>query len=291
MTKKPKIIFFGTSEYAVMVLDLLVERGYHPELVVTTPDKPAGKHLQLTPPPVKVAAEKYDLDLIQPEKLRDPEFLEMLNEIKPDLSIVVAYGKIIPQEIIDLPKYKTLNLHASLLPKLRGASPIETAILTDEKHTGVTVMQIDAEMDHGPIIIQKEVVVEPWPPTAPELGKTLVGHGAELLVNLIPQWIKGELKVTEQNHALATYTKKISKADGEIDLEGDPYKNFLKIQAFADWPKTFFFVYPEHGRGAGQKIRVIIKKAEYKNNTLTILRVVPEGKNEMDYSEFQKSLH
>jgi methionyl-tRNA formyltransferase len=286
MNQKPKIIFFGTSEYAVMVLDLLVERGYRPVLVVTTPDKPSGKGLKLNPPPVKVAAEKYDLDLIQPEKLRDPDFISLLNdEIKPDLSIVVAYGKIIPQEIIDLPKHKTLNLHASLLPRLRGASPIETAILTDEKQTGVTIMQIDSEMDHGPIIIQKEVVVEPWPPTAPELGKALVGHGAELLVNLIPQWIKGELKVIEQDHALATYTNKISKADGEINLNDDPYKNYLKMQAFAEWPKTFFFVEKK-----GVKIRVIIKKAEFKDGKLNILRVVPEGKNEMDYSEFQRSL-
>ncbi|MDQ3076843.1 MAG: methionyl-tRNA formyltransferase [bacterium] len=280
---KPSFIFFGTSDYAVIVLEALIAEGYIPKLVVTTPDKPAGKHLKLTPPPVKSSAEKHNLEIIQPEKLKDPAVLEKIKNYNPDLSIVVAYGKIIPQAIIDLPKYKTLNLHASLLPKLRGASPIETAILTNEKNTGVTIMLIDELMDHGPVIMQKEVVVEPWPPTASELGERIVGHGAELLINIIPQWIKGKITPQSQDHTLATYTKKIEKVDGLIDLTNDPYKNFLKIQAYADWPKTFFFVEKN-----GKKVRVIIKKAEYKDGILSILRVVPEGKKEIEYTDFMK---
>ncbi len=281
---KPSFIFFGTSDYAVIVLEALIAEGYIPKLVVTTPDKPAGKHLKLTPPPVKSSAEKHSLEIIQPEKLKDSAVLEKIKSYNPDLSIVVAYGKIIPQEIIDLPKYKTLNFHASLLQKLRCASPIVTSILTIEKNTGVTIMLIDELMDHGPIIMQKEVIVEPWPPTAPELGSRLVGHGAELLISIIPQWVKGEIKPKEQDHTQATYTKKIEKADGLIDITDDPYKNFLKIQAYADWPKTYFFV-----ERNGKQLRVIIKKAECKDGILTILRVVPEGKNEVDYIDFIKN--
>ncbi len=282
---KPTLIFFGTSDYAVMVLEALIADGYTPVLVVTTPDRPAGKHLHLTASPVKVCAQKHNLEIIQPEKLKDPAVLEKIKSYNPDLSIVVAYGKIIPQEIIDLPQHKTLNLHASLLPKLRGASPIETAILTDDKHTGVTIMLIDEQMDHGPIIIQREIVVAPWPPTAAELGARLVGHGAELLISIIPQWIKREIKPKEQDHSLATYTKKIEKADGLIDLTADGYKNFLKIQAYADWPKTYFFVEKN-----SQKIRIVINKAEFKDGVLTLLRVTPEGKKEMPYEDFKKSL-
>lgn len=281
---KPSLIFFGTSSYAVMVLETLIASGYIPMLVVTTPDKPAGKHLALTPSPVKTAALKHNLPLIQPDTLKNPDVVAHITSLKPDLGIVVAYGKIIPQEIIDIPKHKTLNLHASLLPKLRGSSPIETAILHDEKNTGVTIMAIDSEMDHGPVLTQKEVVVEPWPPTASELGKALVGHGAELLVNIIPEWIKGEIKPKEQDHTQATYTKKIEKKDGLIDLTADPYKNYLKIQAYSTWPTAYFF-----SERKGKNIRVIIKKAEYKDGTLILVSVVPEGKKEMSYEDFKKS--
>jgi methionyl-tRNA formyltransferase len=281
---KPKIAFFGTSHYAVMILDALKKADLLPSLIVTTPDKPAGKGMQLTPPPVKAWAMNNDHRVLQPEKLKDPLFLDVLKDEHFDLFIVVAYGKIIPQEVIELSPQGVLNVHASLLPKLRGASPIETAILEDMKNTGITIMLIDSEMDHGPILAQKEVVVEPWPPKARDLGKALVEAGGELLVQVIPQWLNGELTPQEQDHAQATYTKKIFKEDGLIDLSGDPYLNFRKIQAYADWPKPYFFV-----ERSSKKIRVIIKDAEYKDGELKILRVVPEGKKEMDYADFERS--
>ncbi len=285
MHKKPTIIFFGTSAYAVMVLSKLHESGMTPVVIITTPDKPAGKRLEMNPSPVKVWTLAHNLPLHQPEKLKDEAFQNEIKKLNPDLGIVVAYGKIIPQSIIDIPKHGTLNVHASLLPKLRGASPIETAVLTDERKTGVTIMVVDSEMDHGPIVASEEVVMEPWPPEAATLGKVLVASGAKLLIESIPGWIEGTLKAKEQDHSKATYTKKIEKTDGELDLSADPYQNFLKIQAYHDWPGTFFFV-----EKAGKKIRVLVKKATYENGELTILRVVPEGKKETAYSEFKKTL-
>ncbi len=278
------IVFFGTSKYAVMVLEEMKKNSMLPKLIVTTPDKPAGKGLTLTPPPVKTWALEHKISCKQPENLKEARFIKQLQNINPLVSIVVAYGKIIPQEVIDIPTRGTLNVHASLLPELRGASPIETAILQDKKNTGVTIMQIDAELDHGPIIAQEEVIVEPWPPKASVLGETLVQTGAELLVKVLPQWIAGTIEAHAQDHRKATFTSKIEKPDGEINLDDNPYENFLKIQAFSDWPKTYFFAEKK-----GKKIRVIIKEAEYKNNTLTILRVVPEGKKEMNYADFLKS--
>lgn len=279
--KTPNLAFFGTSHYAVMILDALKNAGLSPSLIITTPDKPAGKGMQLTPPPVKVWAQEQKIEVLQPEKLKEAAFLETLKARNFDLFIVVAYGKIIPQEVIDISPKGALNVHASLLPKLRGASPIETAILQDEKHTGITIMLIDSEMDHGPIIAQKEVVMDPWPPKARELGKALVEAGGQLLIEVIPKWLAGSIEAKPQDHSQATYTKKIIKEDALIDLSADPYKNFRKIQAYAEWPKPYFFA-DKHGK----KIRVIIKDAEYKNDTLIIKRVIPEGKKEMDYSAF-----
>lgn len=279
--KTSNLAFFGTSHYAVMILEALKHAGLSPSLIITTPDKPAGKGMQLTPPPVKVWAQEQGVEILQPEKLKEASFLEMLKTRNFDLFIVVAYGKIIPQEVIDISPNGALNVHASLLPKLRGASPIETAILQDEKHTGITIMLIDSDMDHGPIITQKKVMIDPWPPKARDLGKALVETGGQLLVEVIPQWLAGTIEAKPQNHSLATYTKKIVKEDALIDLSAEPYENFRKIQAYAEWPKPYFFAEKN-----GRKIRVIIKDAEYKNDTLIIKRVIPEGKKEMDYSAF-----
>jgi methionyl-tRNA formyltransferase len=142
-------------------------------------------------------------------------------------------------------------------------------------------MQVDEEMDHGPIIVQKKVIMPHWPPTATELGQALVQAGADLLVEILPDWILGKIRALPQDHAQATYTKKIEKADGLIDLEADAYTNYLKIQAFSKWPTAYFFIEKNN-----KKTRVIIKKAIFENGTLEILRVVPEGKREMDFKDF-----
>lgn len=279
---KNKIIFFGTSIFSVEVLEQLKVRGLIPDAIVTTVDKPSGRKLIMTPPPAKVWAIDNNVSVYQFEKLKD-EAIEVLKNLNADLFIVASYGKIIPQTILDLPKYGALNVHPSLLPQYRGASPLQTSILEDIKNIGVSIIKMDAEMDHGPIFAMKKVSVENWPVNILELKKILATEGANILMDSLPQYLDGTLKLTEQDHSKATFTKKIVKSDGEINLESDPWKNYLKIQAFFGWPGTFFFT-ERHGK----KIRVKINKASFdkENSKLIIERVTPEGGKEMNYEDF-----
>ena len=281
---KTKIAFFGTPEISVMVLEELKKAGLAPELVVTMPDRPQGRKLAMTPPPAKVWAQDNKVNFIQPEKL-DGSFLDLLRDGGFDLFVVASYGKILKQELLDIPKHGTLNVHPSLLPKLRGASPIVSAILNDEKETGVTIMLLDAGMDSGPILAQISIEAEPWPPKASELGELLVTEGAKLLTEVIPKWIEGEIKPEAQNHDEATFTKKITKEDGLIELDGDPYQNLLKIKAFNEWPGTYFFA-ERSKRSASRRTRVKITDADLDDDKLKINKVIPEGKKEMDYEDF-----
>ncbi|MEK7463560.1 MAG: methionyl-tRNA formyltransferase [Patescibacteria group bacterium] len=277
--KKIKIGFFGTPDYAVMTLDALHQAGFDIAFVVTMPDRPQGRKMLMTPPPTKVWSEQHKVPVLQPEKLRDPAFIGSLKKFECDIFVVIAYGKIIPDEILNIPKSKSLNIHGSLLPKYRGSCPIETALLEDQKNTGVTIIRMDSEMDHGPIIAMKNVIVEPWPPHAEILGNAIVRAGNELLISTLPDWVSGKLPEIEQDHSQATFTKKIEKGDGLIDLNDDPYKNYLKIQAYHGWPSAFFFIEKE-----GKKIRVKITQASFVNGKLILEKVIPEGKSETDYA-------
>lgn len=282
--KELNVAFFGSPQFAVDVLEGLTERDIVPSLIIAQPDKPAGRKLLLTPPETKVWAETNAISTFQPESLKEPEVVHAIEDEGPwDLFIVAAYGKIIPQTVLDIPKYGTLNVHPSLLPKLRGASPIQSSIL-EENRTGVTIMQMDALMDHGPILAQEKTDIH-WPPKASELGKVTAAQGARMLADVIPKLISKELIPKEQDHDAATFTKKITKENGLIDLADDPSENFRKIQAFDIWPRTYFFAEKN-----GSKIRVIIADATFENGELTILKVIPEGKKEMDYTTFIQSL-
>ena len=286
MSNKPSFVFFGTPDVAVTILDELKSAGYVPNLIVTAPDKPQGRHFTMTPPAVKVWAEAHGIEVYQPATVRDEAAFNKLSERAWDVFIVAAYGKIIPQTILDIPVHKTLNVHLSLLPKLRGASPIESAILNDMRETGSTIMRLDAEMDHGPVVAQETLELETWPITRAELADKLAHQGGKLLSTALPGWIAGTIQEIEQDHTLATYTKKTEKTDGEIDLAADPYQNYLKYCAYATWPRTYFYV--EH---AGKKIRVTVVSATYtKENGLVIDQVVPEGKKQMNYSDFLRGL-
>lgn len=283
---KPRIAFFGTPELAVFVLEELSKAGLAPDLVITAPDKPKGRGLVLTPTPVKTWAQKNSILALQSQKL-DSDFISKLCALSPipyTLFIVAAYGKIIPKEILEIPKYGTLNVHPSLLPEFRGSSPIESAILSGKEKTGVSIMVLDEEMDHGPIVAQKEI---PLSETVGknELSEKLFRLGGEILAEIIPKWIAGETKATPQEHAKAIYTKKISKEDGLIDLSADPVFNYRKIRAYEGWPGTYFFA-----KKNGAKIRVVIKEAEIKDDKLIIKKVVPESKKETNYEVFAKSL-
>lgn len=275
-TEKIQFAFFGTPDRAVMTLDALNDAGLLPSLIITQPDRPQGRKMVITPPPAKIWAEAHNIPVLQPEKLNDDNFIQTLKEGNFDVFVVVAYGKIISQTILDISKHGALNLHASFLPRLRGASPIESALLTDERKTGVTIMLMDHLMDHGPILGQKEITLPQWPLPVQELAKILVTEGGKMLADILPKWIKGHIKPIEQDHSKATLTKKIKKEDGLIDLSADGYQNFLKFNAYKEWPGSFFFIKKD-----GKDTRIIITEAAFENNQFVVKKVIPEGKKEM----------
>lgn len=270
-----RIVFFGTPRFAVTILDELKKAGIVPSLIVTAPDKPKGRGLVLTPPPVKDWALLNEVDYLQPASLKTPSpELDILSNSEWDLFIVAAYGKILPQSVLDIPVHGTLNVHPSLLPKFRGASPIESQILADERTVGVSIMELDHEMDHGPILAQASITLDQWPVRARDLEELLATEGGALLAESIPPYMSGELVPTAQDHDLATFTKKIDKADGELDLSADGYQNYLKFCAYDEWPGSFFFQ-------DGKRIKIV--SAELRGGSFVPLKVIPEGKKEQDW--------
>jgi len=266
-----KFAFFGTGDFAVKILEILMQNNFVPEIVVTAPDKPKGRKMELTPPPVKVLANKNKIKATADYSLLTTDY---------SLFIVADYGKIIPKEILKIPKYGALNIHPSLLPKFRGPSPIQSFILSGEKQTGVTIILMDEKMDHGPIVAQRQFEFSIFNfqfSKYKELEKKLAELGGELLVKTIPDWIEGKIKPQEQEHSQATYTKKITKEDGLVDLNENPEIIYKKFLALAPWPSIYFF--------ANNK-RIIVTDAEIKNGRFEIKRVKPEGKNEMNFEDF-----
>ncbi len=280
----PSFAFFGTSRMSVVVLEELEKEGLLPALVVTQPDTPQGRNLRITPSEVKRWAQERNIPLCDPPK--KSSILESCPALtQHPLFVVASFGRILPQSIITLPTHGAINIHPSLLPRLRGASPIQSAILNDEKKTGVSLMVMDEKMDHGPIIAQEKVTIESWPP-APALEEMLARKGAMLLKKTLPAWIQGEIKAVPQDETKATYTKKFTKEDALISRDADPYKNFLKIQAFQSSSlRPFFFIHQHH-----KPLRVIITKASYQDNQLIIERVIPEGKREIPFELFSKQM-
>ena len=297
--KKINFIFFGTPDVASETLQILKNNGYLPSLIVTAPDKPQGRQLILTPPPVKTWAIENNIPYIQPENNLQENVWSVLktlgrsdgdgqrkfsienfrgDENAPDIFLVVAYGKILPAELINLPQLGSINIHYSLLPKYRGASPVESAILNGEIETGITIQQMEFKMDSGPILAQKKIEIYP-DEKAPQLRKRLIKIGGDLLVKILPDLINKKIKSKNQNHIEATYCKKIKKEDGLIDLNDDPIKNYNKYRAYASWPRTYFF---KDGK------RIIITDAKLENNPFDkaqgkqfkILKIIPEGKKE-----------
>lgn len=282
-----KFVFFGTPEIAVTALSELKSSGLIPSLIVTNPDAPVGRKQILTPPPVAFWAKENSLPILQPTTLDEPSIREKLNSEDWDVFVVVAYGKILPKWLINLPRHKTVNLHPSLLPKLRGASPIRSAILHDLRETGVTIMLLDEKMDHGPILSQEktEIKENDWPLDGLVLDKRMAEQGGKLLARTLVSYLAGEIEPQEQDHSQATFCTKISKEMSQLEI--DPfnlpkgklaYDLLLKIKAFAGWPETFFIF-------ANKRIK--IKSARINaNGELIIERIVPEGKNEMDFAVY-----
>lgn len=271
--KNLNFIFWGTPEVASGTLEILKENGYLPSLIITSPDRPQGRKMIITPPPAKVWAIENNIPHLQPESLDKKQTWDVLGTPTLSLFLVVAYGKIIPEDIINLPKLGSINIHYSLLPKYRGASPVESAILNGDTETGITIQKMEYKMDTGPIIAQEKIEIEPNE-KAPDLRKRLIKIGGELLVKTLPNFIEGKVNLLPQNENEATYCKKIKKEDGLIDLTDDPIKNYNKFRAYAVWPRTFFF---KDGK------RITITDAVLENGELKILKVIPEGGKEIGY--------
>ena len=269
-TKNSKIIFFGTPEVSTDVLETLINAGYNIVAVVTNPDQPVGRKHIVTPPPVKVLAEKYNIPVFQPKKL-DQSFYDLLPKTY-DLGVVVAYGKIIPQTIIDSFPLGLLNIHYSLLPKYRGASPVEQALLSGDEKTGVTIQKLVFKLDAGPIVAMREFPIDEHT-TTPELKNKLTEMGGELLLETLPKYIAGEITPVEQDESLVTHCGKIDKSDGEIKLSDDDHEKWRKYKAYYGWPGVFYF--DEAGK------RVKVTGAEWVEDQFIIKRIIPEGKNEI----------
>lgn len=233
-----KIIFWGTSEFALPSLRALISDKFEVMGVVTRPDEPAGRNLEITPPPVKVLAEKHGLPVYQPEDLKIESLKSEASEA--DLCVVAAYGKIIPRELLEIPKYGFLNIHPSLLPRWRGPSPIQYTILNGDEKTGVTIIKMDELMDHGPILAQQEMANYQSQNTNYKiLHDQLADFGAELLIRILPQYLKGEISPEPQNDSQATFSKILKKDDGRIIWQNPAKEIERMIRALNPWPGTW----------------------------------------------------
>ena len=252
LNKDPlKIVFWGTDEFSVKVLATLKDLGILPILIVATPDQPKGRKLIITPPPVKIWGQNNNLPVTQPAKLAK-DFLTadsspLLTE-QFDIFLVASYGKIIPEYILHLPRMEAINIHPSLLPKYRGPTPIQSTILADDKETGVSLMVVDPEMDHGPIITQEKIDLDDQI-SYPTLRDKLAILGARLFLANLEKWSNGNIETKAQDHTKATYTKKIIKDDGLIDLKDSPSEIYRKFRAYTPWPGFYFFTVPTNKTG------------------------------------------
>lgn len=232
-----RIVFMGSPVFALTTLKAL-GNNYQVAGVVTQPDRPAGRGRVLKSPPVKTLAQELEIPVIQPRRLRDPEALEQLNTWKPDLIVVAAFGQILPPEVLDLPIHGSINVHASLLPRWRGAAPIQAAILHGDSETGITIMKMDPGLDTGPILSQRSLPISP-DDTAGTLSPRLAELGAELLIETLPSYLNGDLEPHPQHDSQATYAPMLKKGDGELDFTLTASELERRVRAFSPWPSAF----------------------------------------------------
>jgi len=236
-----KIIFMGTPAAAAHCLKALIEAKLEILAVISQPDKPKGRNLQLSPSPVKELALKYSLKVKTPEKIKDEAVINEIKNLAPDLIVVVAYGKLLPKELLAIPKYGAINVHASLLPKYRGAAPIQWAILNGEKETGITIMQLDAGLDTGDVLLQEKLPIDEND-TAETLLMKLFKIGARLLIKATEEIQNGTIKSTRQKEAEASYARIIKKEDGLIDFSKSAEEINNQIRAMFPWPGAYIFL-------------------------------------------------
>ena len=264
--------FWGTPDVASKTLDILKENDYLPSIIITSPDKPQGRKMIVMETPVSIWAKKNNIKCLKPEKIT-PEFIEEFKKLNVDLSIVVAYGKILPEVLINTPRLGTINIHYSLLPKYRGASPVEACFLNGDTETGVSIQQMSFKLDSGVIIAENKLDID-INETKVELRDKLIKLGGDLLSDIIPDIINENLDLKIQDESKVTFCGKIKKEDGEIDPNGSALENWNKYRAFFGWPGVFFF---KDGK------RIKITKAKYENDSFIIERVIPEGKKEITW--------
>lgn len=292
--EKTKIVFFGTHEFAASILEGLIDFPFFDiVLVITQPDQPVGRKQVLTPPLTKVIAEKHKIPVAQPETLKNFEF--PVTDF--DVSIVIEYGRIIPERLLSVPTYKTLNIHPSLLPKYRGPTPIQAALLHGDTKTGVTIMQMDATMDTGPILLQKEVDVNP-DDTFLTLREKLMPLALEALLEVLPLYIDESVKPKAQNNDAATYCKLLTREDGKIDWNRPAQEIYNQYRALSPWPGVWTlwdrkrlkilemkpaFLQLEPGKVSLQNGKVFIGST---SSALEIISLQLEGKPEMNAKSF-----
>lgn len=297
MEKDIRIVFMGTPEFASNVLKGLVENNYNIVGVVSQPDKEVGRKRILTPSPVKEMALNYGLKVLTPVKIRK-EYEEVLS-LEPDLIITCAYGQIIPKELLDYPKYKCINTHGSLLPKGRGGAPIQRSIMNGEDKTGITIMFMNEKMDEGDILYQEEMPIDIHDTNATLFNK-LSDLALQMLLKFLPEYIKGNYKAIKQDNAEATYTYNITKEEEFISFNEDVKKVYDHIRGLLDNPGAYFVA-------NDKKYKLISVDFEYCNDTdaglirglennyfridaingfIKVLKIKPEGKNEMDARSF-----
>jgi methionyl-tRNA formyltransferase len=239
MTQLLHLVFCGTPRFAVPTLEKLSAAGHRIHLVVTQPDRPKGRGLELVSSPVKQSALKLNLPITQPERIKtNDEFRAQLTALKPDAIIVVGYGRLIPAWMLDLPPLGNINLHASLLPKYRGAAPIQWAIANGETVTGVTTMRLDAGLDTGDILLQKELAIAPAD-TAETLVPTLAEIGADLMVETLSRLQAGTVQPRKQEHDQSSLAPILKKEDGQIDFSRTATEIFNRIRGFQPWPGAY----------------------------------------------------
>ncbi|MGA2037913.1 MAG: methionyl-tRNA formyltransferase [Bryobacteraceae bacterium] len=233
-----RLVFLGTPAFAVPTLERLVERGHQVLAAVTQPDRPKGRGQTLAPPPVKEAALRLGMPVYQPERVKRPEAVDHLRSLAPEAMVVVGYGQIIPQSVIDIPPLGILNVHASLLPKYRGAGPIQWAIVNGETVTGVTIMRIDAGLDTGPMLLKAETAIGA-DETAIDLGRRLSVMGAGLLVEALDALAAGRVIPQPQDNAQATYASMLKKEDGRIDWTRSAAQIHNQVRGMQPWPGAY----------------------------------------------------
>lgn len=258
-----RIMFMGSPDFAVPTLERLCAESDLCEVVcvVTQPDKPTGRGRKLSPPPVKMLATQRNIPVLQPKGLKKHEVTEQLRSYAPDLMVVAAYGKILPQAVLDLPKLGCVNVHASLLPKHRGASPIAHAILHGDQETGISIMQMDAGMDTGPIWTTSSLRI-PKDATTESLSESLAILGADTLAKFLPELLFGSCEPTQQNHECATYAPKLEKQHGKMDLTKPAKDLERQVRAFFPWPGCVLFKMETSGEPSTQGLNVLEAQVE-----------------------------